>query len=348
MDSTSLLERPKPDSNDFSDLFEGALDGLERFHMMMAAWEMGLFDLTASPRTSGELSAESGCLEVMMSLLCDGLVEVGLLERVDDRWVNTPLARAYLQGSSPLTMRNTLENMREVAKRWGRLGEVLRNGPFMMDRTEVFGDRWLISIAEWSRAGAVQSALAAVQENSDVDRWKRMLDLGGGHGLYSIAFTALNPGLEAWVFDLPGVVHLTQRYIQEYGSERVHSIAGDFFKDDIGHGYDVIFSSFNQSGSEAELIPMLYRALSPGGELVLRRHKDKAREGAVKILDWNLVGFEGKKLGAKRFSSNRIMPRDDYLRALEEEGFQNIRTVPVDDMSEMIFASKPSEEGSDR
>jgi len=346
MDIASLLERPRPDSDEFSALFEEALEGLERFNMMMTAWEMGLFDRTASPRTSGELAAESGHMEAMMSLLCDGLGEAGLLERDGDRWVNSPMARTYLQSSSPLAMRCTLEKMRDVAKRWDRLDDLLRNGPQMLDRTQVFGGQWLTSIAEWSRAGAVQSALAVVQANTDVRRWRRMMDLGGGHGLYSIAFTALSPQLESWVFDLPGVIPLTQSFIRNYGADRVHTVAGDFYKDDIGHGYDAIYSSFNQSGSDPELIPMLYKALSQGGELVLRKHKDEAREGALRTLDWNLVGFEGKQLGAKRFSSNRILPRDDYLHRLEAGGFQNVRAVPVDDMSEMILASKPFEEGN--
>ena len=42
-------------------------------------------------------------------------------------------------------------------------------------------------------------------------------------------------------------------------------MAGDFTKDDIGSGYDLIFSSFNPSGSEAGMISVLKDALVPEG-----------------------------------------------------------------------------------
>ena len=38
-----------------------------------------------------------------------------------------------------------------------------------------------------------------------------MIDLGGGHGLYAIALAALNPALEAYVFDLPLVIPTNER-----------------------------------------------------------------------------------------------------------------------------------------
>jgi protein-L-isoaspartate O-methyltransferase len=179
-------------------------------------------------------------------------------------------------------------------------------------------------------------------------RWRRILDLGGGHGLYAIAFTGLNSKLEAVVFDLPKIVQVTRKYVDAYNAERIHIIPGDFYKDDIGRDYDAVFSSFNQSCSDPVLIPKLVQALKPGGDLILRRFKDSSRDGALKVLDWNLVHFEGKKIGSKPHSSGKVMSREGYIEQLKAAGFTGINVVSVDEISEIIFARKPSGNGSEK
>jgi hypothetical protein len=244
-------------------------------------------------------------------------------------------------------MVSTIQNTKATANRWSQLATILEKGPITQDKDEWFGDKWLISIAEWAALGSVASAMKAIKTQLNPQRWTRLLDLGGGHGLYAIAFTGINPKLEAFVFDLPKIVPVTRKYVDAYDAERVHVIPGDFYKDDIGRDYDAVFSSFNQSCSDPALIPKLFQALKPGGDLILRRFKDASREGALKILDWNLLHFEGKKLGSKPHSSGDVVSREAYIQELKATGFTGISVVSVDDMSEIIFARKPSCSGSE-
>ena len=52
---------------------------------------------------------------------------------------------------------------------------------------------------------------------------RRLLDVGGGSGAYSIAFARANPELSAEVFDLGTVVSIADRHIAEAGlAGRVH------------------------------------------------------------------------------------------------------------------------------
>jgi precorrin-6B methylase 2 len=346
-DFTNLLNPPDPKFQEFSTLLESALDGIQRYYVIITAWENGMFNHTVTPKTPQDLAKELGYQEIMAQMFCDALVELGLFNKTNESYVNSPMASRYLSSSSQSYMVNTLQNMKDKASHWMQLADVLKNGPITQERQKIFGDTWLISIAEWAATGSVANAVNAVTRHLKVNNWRRLLDIGGGHGLYSVAFTALNPKLEAYLFDLPRIAPVTRKYVEEYKAERVHILLGDFYKDDIGQDYDAVFSSFNQSCSDPDLIPKLIQALKPGGDLILRRFKDSSREGALKTLDWNLLSFEGKQVGSKAHSSGAVVDRAKYIKQLKAAGFTSITIVSVDKMSEIVFARKPSGNGSE-
>jgi len=341
-DVNNLITPPFPRSKAFSTLIMKSLEGLKRYYLIMTAWESGLFDCTVTPKTHQDLAKQLGYQEIMTQMFCDALTELGLLIKKDGTYVNSPLAHNYLSRSSSRCMTNTLQNMKTNAKRWNQLATSLRDGPIIKDKQDMFGDSWIISIAEWAEAGSVYNAIKVVTTYLNIHRWRRLLDIGGGHGLYSIAFAALNPELEAFVFDRPNITPITCKYIDAYDAMRVNVISGDFYTDSIGECYDAIFSSFNQSCHDPELIPKLMSALNPNGDLVLRRFKDNSREGALKKLDWNMIHFEGKKIGDKPHSARKFIDRDEYSRLLKASVLNILDIAPVDEMSEIIFARKPS------
>jgi precorrin-6B methylase 2 len=339
---SNLLNPSFPRSQTFSTLIMKSSEGLKRHYLIMTAWEDGLFEYTITPKTTQEIAQQLGYHEAMTQMFCDALTEVGLLLKEEDKYCNSPLTRNYLIQSSSRYMRHTLENLKKTAKRWSQLPTLLRDGPIVKEKSDVFGHDWITRIAEGAEAGSVFNTIKVVTNYLNIQRWQRLLDIGGGHGLYSIAFAALNPELEVFVFDRPQITPITCKYIDEYGAQRVHVISGDFYADSIGEGYDAIFSSFNQSCSDPELIPKLMNALQPNGDLVLRRFKDNSRESALKVLDWNFVQFEGKKIGSKPHSSGKIIDREEYIENLESSGFIVLDIVPVDEMSEIVFARKSS------
>lgn len=329
-------------SAELSALMNGSLDGLKRYTVIMTALDAGLFEYTITPKTSQTIAETLGGYHpLMIQMLCETLVELKLLTKQEDKYVNAALTATFLCRNSPYYLKNSLQNMKMNADRWTQLPSIIKNGPIVRQRQDIFNNSWLGGIAEWAEAGSVANTLKVITNNMGTQHWKRLLDLGGGHGLYAIGFTALNSQLEAYVFDLPQVAQLTNEYIKQYHADRVHFISGDFTKDPIGEGYDVIFSSFNQSCNDPEMIPKILNALVPGGDLILRRFKDSSREGALQTLDWNLQVFEGKKIGSKPHSSDRVVDRAAYLESLVASGLNVLGTFSVDEISEIIFARKP-------
>ncbi len=338
----NLLFSFTPNSKEYSSLLNCSIEGLKRFNLIITAYDAGLFELTTTPKTSQALAKDLGSShEVMVQLFCDALVEIGLMTKSNGAYVNSPLTATYLCKDSPHYMRHSLHNMKLNAGRWALLSSILKNGPIMQERDDFFGSNWLYSIAEGAEAGSVANTLNVVTAHVDPKRWLRLLDLGGGHGLYAIGFTALNPKLEAYVFDLPKAVPIAKEYINAYNANNVHVITGDFNKDNIGQGYDAVFSSFNQSCFDPTFIPKIVQSLAPNGDVILRRFKDSTRTGALATLDWNLHGFEGKKIGSKPHSSDSTVDRETYLKHLAASGLKVLGTFTVDEISEITFAQKP-------
>jgi methylase of polypeptide subunit release factors len=73
---------------------------------------------------------------------------------------------------------------------------------------------------------------------------KSLLDLGAGDGSYALAILEKNPGLRITVFDRPAMIKAAM--IRAFNSDvitKIKFVAGDFFTDDFGGPYDIIFLS---------------------------------------------------------------------------------------------------------
>ena len=131
--------------------------------------------------------------------------------------------------------------------------------------------RSLYDVARLS-APTVAQALAPLIA---LDRTTRVIDIGGGHGGYSIALAETYPMLEAVVFDLPPVIATTSEIIAATTvADRVTTLAGDFRTDDLSDAYDValVFGVLGSDDAETgrQLLRSVREALVPGGYIVTR------------------------------------------------------------------------------
>ena len=154
------------------------------------------------------------------------------------------------------------------------LEHTIREGAPKQKYYENYGD------AEWE---IYSRAMAEIARNNipEISRKvklpkqaSKLLDLGGNHGLYSIALCRLQPQLQAVVLDGEPVRKYTDEYISKAQMQtRVHFQAGDFLQDQLPGGQDVVllFNIIHMFG-EAENINLLQRigkALNPGGQVLV-------------------------------------------------------------------------------
>jgi cyclopropane fatty-acyl-phospholipid synthase-like methyltransferase len=103
---------------------------------------------------------------------------------------------------------------------------------------------------------------------------KRLLDIGGGHAMYSIALCQRHLSLSATVFDSAEALKSGRKNIAEAGLEEAIQVqAGNFLEDDLGDEYDVallfnICHGFSEEQNTA-LLKKVARALNPGGIAVI-------------------------------------------------------------------------------
>jgi hypothetical protein len=265
---------------------------------------------------------------------------MGLLDREGDCYRTSAISRACLLPGSPYCQQNTLRFQRRLAGLWSRLSGILRDGPVIYYRALMFRDVIIPSMAETCRCGTLQQVTSAVADLTEFPSARRLLDLGGGHGLYSIAFCNKNPLLEAVVFDLPPVTDVTQDFISRYRADRVTVQPGDFFTDPLGTGYDIVFSSSNPGGKVPSLIPKIAAALNDGGLYINKQALDDSQQDPFLNLEWNLWTFSGMQKQPARYRFSDSVPFADYNRMLVEHGFVVRDVIPVDPQSAMTVAQK--------
>jgi predicted O-methyltransferase YrrM len=169
------------------------------------------------------------------------------------------------------------------------------------------------------RAGAVVKAIGT----SGI---KRMLDLGGGSGAYSIAFARAIPGLKSEILDLGDVVPLAQENIREAGlADRITTRVGDMLRDPLGENYDLILVSaichMFSPEENRELFQRAYYALAPRGQVVVQDfilEPSKTAPRAAALFSLNML------VGTRAGSS---YSEPEYTSWLRNEGFSDVRRV---------------------
>ena len=108
----------------------------------------------------------------------------------------------------------------------------------------------------------------------DFSGYRRMLDVGGNSGEFSLTVCRAAPELRAAVFDLPLVCEIgLEHVLGEPEGHRVAFIKGDLRRDALPGGYDLIsFKSMLHDWPDREALAFLakaFAALQPGGTLLI-------------------------------------------------------------------------------
>lgn len=242
---------------------------------VMVATKLGVFEaLVDGPLAAGEVAARCGTDPRGTAKLLDGLVPTGYLRLEDGRYALSHMARRWMPSDAPRSLHDATLwrfvdwEFTEHFEGFVRSGQPLRFHDAMTP------ERWRL----YQRGMRAHAQLAAgeVARRTPVPAGARaMLDVGGGHGLFSVALCRGHPRLHATVFDLPAAVAEAAPLLAAEGmGDRVVHQAGDALTADFGQAaYDLIFVAnlvhhFDEPTNRA-LVGRLAGALRPGGCLVI-------------------------------------------------------------------------------
>ncbi|PKL58320.1 MAG: hypothetical protein CVV34_02890, partial [Methanomicrobiales archaeon HGW-Methanomicrobiales-5] len=223
------------------------VDGYKTYQAVRAALELGLFDwLDVHGSTPREEIGKALSINGMFTRsFFQTLVDLGYLSGNNDRFSNTDAATRLLVQKSPAYQGNWILNTADEHGQWSCLKDTLvATAPKNTGFSEGPSPQFLKALAERSLRGEVQEVTKIIAAWEGFATAKKLIDIGGGHGLYAIAACQQNPELRAVVFDKPHVIDLTREFIRSYGMEdRITVVCGDILKDDPGTGYDIVIIS---------------------------------------------------------------------------------------------------------
>lgn len=241
---------------------------------IQAAVRLDLFTAIGDRCLTGENVAKRlGANERAMTMLLNALTAMGLLEKLEDGFSNTPTGRQFLSKDSPEYLGHIITHHSHLVDSWAKLDKAVQTGLPVRGRASHSSEEWRESFL----MGMFNMAMGlAPRVAAEVDLSGRglLLDLGGGPGTYAIHFCLKNPRIKATVYDLPTTRPFAEKTIDKFGlSERVTFLAGDYLEDDIGGSYDVAWLSQILHGEGREDCQRVIRktasALKPGGMLLV-------------------------------------------------------------------------------
>jgi SAM-dependent methyltransferase len=264
--------------------FLKAVNAFRISRIILTASELRVFDHLCSPgKKSGELALILGTKPRATDRLLNALVAIGLLSKHSGIFSNTTFAESYLVSVSPGYF-SGLALTNHTWKTWSTLTDALYAGKSVVfekpinERPKEWQEVFIEAMHRRAHPQAVEAADAL-----DLKDVKRILDVGGGSGAFTLEFLKRNPEMTGVIFDLPNIVEITRRFVtlltpdpspdshyltpgpspdRHYltpgpspmgeGSlgqaearikDRIAIIAGDYLKDDFGTGFDLVFMS---------------------------------------------------------------------------------------------------------
>jgi precorrin-6B methylase 2 len=267
---------------------------------LLSAVELGVFSELAD---GGALDSESlrqrlGLHPRSATDFFDALVALGMLERRDDRYANTPATDLFLDRAKPSYIGGILEmaNARLYGF-WDSLPEGLRSGAPQNEAKDgedffeaLYADP--ARLAQFARAmsaisGGVAQAIAAKFPWRDHGS---VIDVGCAEGAVPVQIALAHEHITGGGFDLPPIEPIFNANIARFElGERLRFTAGDFFADPLPKADVLVMGHILHDWNMDEkrlLLQKAYDALPEGGALIVYEAiiDDERRNNAFGLL----------------------------------------------------------------
>jgi predicted O-methyltransferase YrrM len=300
---------------------------------ILAALELDLFTAVGEGANAEAIGAKVHANPRAVGTLLNALVSLGLLSKNGDNFLNTPeSARFFVQGSKD-NHRNGMLHTANIWHRWSTLTEAVRRGT-RIPIEAASSSEWTRNFIVGMQRNAKNRAPLLVKALGTAGV-RRILDLGGGSGAYSIAFAKASPDVKCEILDLPEVVPLSTEYVSQAGvSAQVSLRAGDMLQDDFGSGYDIIMLNaichMFSAEQNREIFRRARQALAPDGRLVVQDfilNPDKTGPQQAALFSLNML--VGTEAGA-------TYSEHEYTSWMKAAGFAEVSRINLHGPSGLI------------
>ena len=251
---------------------------------LLSAVELGLFSelAAAGPLEGDALRERLGLHERSATDFLDALVALGMLEREDGRYSNTPATEVFLDRAKPSYVGGILEmaNAR-LYPFWGSLTEGLRTGELQNEAKgggenffeKLYADpQRLAQFAHAMTAVSMGAAQAIAAKFPWQDR-KTVIDVGCAEGMVPVQVALAHDHISGGGFDLPPLEPIFNQLVSGAGlADRLEFTGGDFFEQDLPQADVLVMGHILHDWDLDEkrvLLQKAYEALPEGGALIV-------------------------------------------------------------------------------
>ena len=249
---------------------------------LLSAIELGLFTALARQPLDGDALTESLGLDRRSSRdFFDALVALGMLERSDGVYSNTPETDLFLDREKPTYAGGLLEmaNARLYGF-WGSLTEGLQTGR-PQNEAKSGGDVFEALYADPERLRGFLRAMTAINMGSAQAiaakfPWanhRTFFDVGCAEGGLPVTVARAHEHLSGGGFDLPAAQTAFEEFVTAAGlRDRLRFVGGDFFADPLPEADVLVMGHILHDWSLEEkraLLRKAYEALPSGGALIV-------------------------------------------------------------------------------
>ncbi len=313
---------------------DGIIDMASAFYescVLFTASDLGVFAKLAELGKADvqTLASELKINERGARLLLDGCTSLNLLEKDGTLYNNTQESNFFLVPGSPGDISGAIRYNRDVYAAWGRLKDLVTTGAPVEKPDLHLGDdadrtRTFVMAMHYRALGIGRAVVPLL----DFSNCKKILDVGGGPGTYSVLIAHDNPDVKCTVLDLPEVAKIAAELIEQQGmTERVKTLPGSYRTIDFPAGNDAVnfFGVLHQESPESicQLFEKAYDSLNNGGtvnvmDMMTDETHTKPKFSALFAVNMALTTDNGWV-----FSDSQVK---DWL---SKAGFTNLKVTPL-------------------
>lgn len=312
------------------EVFFSMLQNYLEAQLFFIALELDIFSNTDKYVSGEDLAKKKKFNERNTKLLLDALTSIELLEKKGSDYKNKINTNLYLNTKSEKNLRDYFLFWRKT-KDFSSIREDIKNMDMNSTSSETGKNSYDFEKMAKSGinemyCGRVQALIKTLEDNIDVDKKIKILDLGAGSGILGLECCKKFKNSEVIIYDQENVISISKDLIKKWNlSERAKSVSGNFITDDIGFDYDIIIASgiFDFVGDLNNMCIKIKKALKKGGYLYVNTHKfnDDFTKPRTCVLGW----LNGRVKGLEIIKSDK-----EIFSLLEKAGFSRVTLTERD------------------
>ncbi len=314
--------------------------------ILLAPWKIGVittairlnvFSIISNQEiTVDEIASKCAAKPDLLKPLLDACTSLGFLGVKNNKYKNTHFSLVYFVEGRSLYVGDFLKLVNIESLSWLQLPNLIQGKEKKNIEFPDLKFTYKTFISAMNSIGHLGEA-EALKNIVDLSGCKKMIDVGGGSGLYSIALCQKYPDLISTILDVGDTLAVTRELIADCQEKKQIILKeGDFLKYPIGENVDaVLLSDVIYGDSDAKiLLQNAWNSLTHNGILIIRGYyADPEQSGPL----------FGALFAVKQLVDDpqrKIMTISMLERNARETGFEIINVNPLTEYSFVLIGKK--------